>query len=91
MKSHRQKKRSVGLNAQNPRASSASGVCGRSRGGLEPAIVEPGDSAQGLVLLLAIASVAHGLKIADVMVRFAVARGNDVVYCPVSAVEMFSA
>jgi hypothetical protein len=60
-------------------------------GGLEPAIVEPSDSAQGLVLLLAIASVAHGLKVAYVVVWFTVARGNDVVYCPVSAVKMFSA
>ena len=42
-------------------------------------------------MLLAIASVAHGLKVAYVVVWFTVARGNDVVYCPVSAVEMFSA
>ena len=55
-----------------------------SRGGLEPAVVEPSDSTQSLVLLLAIASVAHGLQVGDVVVRFAIARGNDVVDCPVS-------
>jgi len=87
VKSRRQKKGSGSLSAQNPRASSASGVCGWSRGGgLEPAVVEPGDSAHGLVLLLAIASVAHGLQVAYVVVWVAIARGHDVVYCPVSTV-----
>ena len=61
-----------------------------SRGGLEPAFVKPGDSAQGLVLLLAIALVAHGLQVGDVVVWLAIARGHDVVDCPVTAVEVFA-
>lgn len=90
MKSRRQKKPSRPETHKTPEHRVHRGLCLVSRGGLEPAFVEPGDSAQGFVLLLAIASVAHGLQVGDVVVRFTVAGWHDVVYCPVSTVEVFA-
>ena len=61
-------------------------MVGLERGGLEPTIVEPGDSAHGLVLFLAVASVAHGLQVVYVVVRFTIAGWHDVVDCPVTPI-----
>ena len=60
-------------------------------GGLFPAVCAPRDAFVCAVLFTAVAGSAHGLQVFDVVVWFTVAWGDDVVYCPVTALELFAA
>jgi hypothetical protein len=59
-------------------------------GGLFPAVTAPWDALVCAVLLASVTCSAHGLEVLEVMVWFTVTWGDDVIYCPVTTLELFA-
>jgi hypothetical protein len=59
-------------------------------GGLFPAVAAPRYALVCPVLLTSVACSAHGLQVLEVMVWFTVTWGDDVIYCPVTTLELFA-